>query len=440
MLSIIIPMHGQSGALSHVLRSLARQTLDPDAFEVVVVDDGSPQPIDTSSVSDAPDLRVRVVTLPVNVGRAAARNAGAAKSTGTRLLFLDSDCVAHPDLARQHAAGGMDDIAVVGRRIEPDWGNARHLADASTLPVEVELRQEDIRFDSPADWEVFMAATPWMYAWSTNVSYPRAAFEAIGGFDETFRQWGWEDTELAYRFYVHWARDGERFRYDKNALCYHVPHYADVDGRWSESITSGLDYLFHKHQHYEIERLGTWSRIIALTQGTYDRFLRRVDEVADASVVAQVELALPEPCRRLWAGRGWTFLSSSPTATLDITAAASERNRQLLGIRTPWADDSFDDVVCFDEWRVLMVYDLSAMLRESLRLAPVVYLVGTTNLECRHPVVTLESCVTALEPSPYLVTVERNDDSMWIVAVSRSQKLVGKIFPPKQKLVCDWYH
>src|SRR5690348_14106795 len=43
--SVVIPAHGRIAKLQRCLDALADQTLPRDAFEVIVCDDGSPEPI-----------------------------------------------------------------------------------------------------------------------------------------------------------------------------------------------------------------------------------------------------------------------------------------------------------------------------------------------------------------------------------------------------------
>ena len=45
LVSIVVPTLGRPGALARCLESLAAQTLPASAFEVIVVDDGSPAPV-----------------------------------------------------------------------------------------------------------------------------------------------------------------------------------------------------------------------------------------------------------------------------------------------------------------------------------------------------------------------------------------------------------
>jgi glycosyltransferase involved in cell wall biosynthesis len=74
------------------VESALAQTMDD--LEVVVIDDGSPQPVRLS-----PDPRVRVIRLPTSRGNAGARNAGLTAARGRCITCLDDDDVMLPHLA-----------------------------------------------------------------------------------------------------------------------------------------------------------------------------------------------------------------------------------------------------------------------------------------------------------------------------------------------------
>ncbi|WP_439497848.1 glycosyltransferase family 2 protein [Bosea sp. (in: a-proteobacteria)] len=87
-LSVVIPTYRRQRELGHALASLAPEAELID--EVVVVDDGSPEPVE---IAPPPVLkkRVRLVRLPQNVGASGARQAAVDHATGDLIAFLDSD-------------------------------------------------------------------------------------------------------------------------------------------------------------------------------------------------------------------------------------------------------------------------------------------------------------------------------------------------------------
>lgn len=93
--SVVICTYNRARLLERVLRSLTKQSLSPDEFEVVVVDDGSSD--DTCEVCGAmleelPNLRY--VSTGANGGLSKARNVGVGEARGDYILFTDDDCIA----------------------------------------------------------------------------------------------------------------------------------------------------------------------------------------------------------------------------------------------------------------------------------------------------------------------------------------------------------
>ena len=84
LFSVIIPTHGRPVYLNEALQSVLDQTLDD--FEVVIVDDASPEPIDPPD-----DTRVKMVYRTENGGAGAARNTGLENAHGRYVTFLDDD-------------------------------------------------------------------------------------------------------------------------------------------------------------------------------------------------------------------------------------------------------------------------------------------------------------------------------------------------------------
>lgn len=109
--AVIIPHYNDPERLRRCLAALAAN--DCRGVEIVVVDNGSDQPLDALA-ADFP--AVRFVAEPEK-GAAAARNRGVAETTAERLYFLDADCVAAPDwLAVAHRVAGRADL--IGGRVE----------------------------------------------------------------------------------------------------------------------------------------------------------------------------------------------------------------------------------------------------------------------------------------------------------------------------------
>lgn len=160
--SVVVPVYRQWHLAGKLLASLAAQTLPRASFEVILVDNGSPE----VPALDAPGVMVLRCEAP---GSYAARNLGAAAARGRWLAFTDADCVAAPDwLATLHAAA----LAGAERLLA---GTVRMVA-SSARPGASEIY--DLVKGIPQERYIRRG-----YAATANLAVPRAVFERLGGFD-----------------------------------------------------------------------------------------------------------------------------------------------------------------------------------------------------------------------------------------------------------------
>lgn len=209
-LSVVVPTHGKRELLARTLAALAEQDLDPARWNLVVVDDASPD--DTAAWLAAETSRwqgrLRVVSPERNVGRARARNLGAGAADGRWLLFLDDDVVAPPGLLSAHLAAleaspGCGTIGLVVT--DPELIDAPHFHYIDTRGA-AKVRGDRV---------------PARYLVTQNTAVPREAFLAAGGFDEAFLAYGFEDMDLGFRLDEH----GVVFKPLRTPVPRHVHHH-----------------------------------------------------------------------------------------------------------------------------------------------------------------------------------------------------------------------
>ena len=208
--SIVITYFEAPEALELTLAALEGQSYPRELFEVVIVDDGSRSPLQPPE--DCP-LKVQVVHQEdLGFGLARARNTGARAAAHRILVFLDCDMMPEADWlaehARWHHAAG--DVLTLGFRSHVDTAGidaaaVRHrpgslkqmFADRpSQRPDWIEFHMSRTSELTSDDDDIFRIVT------GGNLGVSRDFYETVGGYDESFTQWGTEDTEFGYRAYT----------------------------------------------------------------------------------------------------------------------------------------------------------------------------------------------------------------------------------------------
>lgn len=190
-LSVIIPTRDRPRELLQVLEALRGQSLAHQRFEVLVIDDGSK--LEVSELVDPRGFPFHLELLRQDpAGPGAARDRGVARARGDLIVFFNDDAVpARDNLERHMAAHAATEelVAVLGTfNLQ-----ARHICDSFAIHVETSTAL----FAQPC-----MRAGVRYHGLSLstgNVSLPRKALEAVGGFDQELAFAGGEDSELGCR-------------------------------------------------------------------------------------------------------------------------------------------------------------------------------------------------------------------------------------------------
>ena len=182
VVSFVVPVRNDAERLGRCLRSIAANGYPGDAVEVVVADNGSTD----DSAAVAREAGAALLSLP-NLRLGALRNRAAAAARGTVLAFVDADHEIGPDWVAATVEVLADGaVAAVGAACRPPASSTwvQRLYDR--------LRQH--------------AAQPRAVEWlgSGNMAVRRAAFEAVGGFDEALETC--EDVDLCRKLRANGGR------------------------------------------------------------------------------------------------------------------------------------------------------------------------------------------------------------------------------------------
>ncbi len=115
-ISVVLATYNRLDLLKRLLGCLARQTFDPSRFEVIVVDDGSKEPVRL----DARDYPFALTLIrQVNAGPSAARHRGVLEARGDILVLLDDDMDLPPRFLETHLSyhDSGPPTAVMGRYV-----------------------------------------------------------------------------------------------------------------------------------------------------------------------------------------------------------------------------------------------------------------------------------------------------------------------------------
>jgi glycosyltransferase involved in cell wall biosynthesis len=194
-ISIVIPARNEGRRIARCLCSLGNQSLVPERYEIIVVDDGSDD--DSAQVAQLHGARV---VRQQKKGAAAARNLGIAEARGEVILFTDADCIADEHWAERLANPLLEASiqGTVGRIIT----RQKHWL-ARLIQAELDERYSRMQQSRFID-----------FINSGNCGFKRALLDE-NRYDESF---SWiEDLELSFRL----ARGGNRMIFVPDAIIAH---------------------------------------------------------------------------------------------------------------------------------------------------------------------------------------------------------------------------
>ena len=203
MISAIVPTFRGASRLARNLPSV-RTSLEAagETWEVVVVDDGG------GDVGPLPE-GARLVTLVENGGYGPAVNAGVAQARGGHLLVLNDDVRLEEAtvgrLRRQFPGPGLFAAVPAVRSSLAACGDEGGKAGVLVGGL-IEIRE------APS-----AETHPTLYPVGCCFLCPRAAYLDLGGFDDCYAPFFWEDVDLGYRA---WQR-GLRVLHVPEAVCHH---------------------------------------------------------------------------------------------------------------------------------------------------------------------------------------------------------------------------
>lgn len=227
--SLIISTYNWPEALHICLESIKKLNQLPD--EVIIGDDGSrndTRKLIESYQNNFPVPLHYIFQEDKGFRLAAIRNKCIAKASGDYIIQIDGDIFLHPDFITDHLRQSRPGHFLKGGRVQltPDFSKKiqtiAHPPKISFFTQGIEAKRPNtLRLPAIADWLAPRYRRNRENVLGCNMSFFRADFIAINGYDEAFEGWGGEDLDLALRL----GNAGITKRYLKFcALAYHLWH------------------------------------------------------------------------------------------------------------------------------------------------------------------------------------------------------------------------
>ena len=182
LVSIVIPCLGRPDLTRRCLDSLSRQSLPPQDFDIVLVENGG---LPSLAPGDSPPCNARRLTLDANFGTAGGFNRGISSTSSKYVLLLNNDV----ELAADYLAHLVSALEKDPRCAFAS-GKLLNAADRSRLDGAGDallLGGGAYRLGhGDGDTGQFDAATPLLSACGAAVLFRRTVLDEIGGFDEGF--------------------------------------------------------------------------------------------------------------------------------------------------------------------------------------------------------------------------------------------------------------
>lgn len=227
-ISVIIPTYNSDSTIKKVLLSIQSQNLakeDLSSIEVIVIDDGSDNPVASYLDAEMFTFDLKIVRCENNLGRSKARNVGGFLAKNDHLLFLDSDTLLSENFISEHSARLQllpkaifmslklniidgdarlnESLIQQGLPVPENYNDKRlfrkSIKDAvNLLPIDTdgyyEYLSDTSYFAKFGYGRIINGYDLPSLVVTHNMSVPKKLFSAIGGFSTKFKGWGLEDT------------------------------------------------------------------------------------------------------------------------------------------------------------------------------------------------------------------------------------------------------
>ncbi|MDB4997367.1 MAG: Serine acetyltransferase [Myxococcaceae bacterium] len=212
-ISVVVATFDRAASVLRLLDDLSAQTVPASSFEVIVVDDGSREPVRPLLEGRDTPFALRVLEQE-NAGPAAARDRGIQTARGEIIVIVDDDMSVADSFLAVHLARHREGHSVVLGYIRPAPNLAR-MALFERFHAH-QLAQQVASYRGGR-------AARGVHVCTGNVSFRRADYLAVGGFDKSLGRS--EDRDLGIRLEL----AGAKFVFAEEAASTHNSDHADLE-------------------------------------------------------------------------------------------------------------------------------------------------------------------------------------------------------------------
>ncbi len=386
--SVVIATYNRPDGILGLLDDLeAQEGVPPGGLEVVVVDDGSREPVRARLEARPRPYPLRVVE-QANAGQAVARHRGITLARGDVVVILDDDMRLPPDFLAAHLAAHAAGAELVQGAIVPPPGELPlferwHAVQLTRMAAAIAGGRLEYRGDHTA---------------TGNLSLRRDRYFGVGGFDTALQRS--EDRDLGIRL----ERAGARLRFAHGAVSVHHSDHVSL-ARWMRrSYEYGIYDTRIAGKHAESARVDPWAFLFAVSPVSRPAMVLAVVVPPAARALAHLAMAVARGVDRLGMRRlalfgtnfvyGLQYFQGVRAAAGSLRGAARglgaylvkrSRERRAAGRGAPlaaWAD--FRAAVATD--RAVMAEGRAKYLGESPARRPVVDLVTKIGVQMVYAV------------------------------------------------------
>jgi GT2 family glycosyltransferase len=241
--SVVVATYNRGALLKDLLADLAAQTYPADDFEVIVIDDGSKEPVVPLLEGYSAPYKL-TVKAQKNAGAAAARHHGVELAEGEIVVITDDDMKLVPEFLAEHVKAHDAGATVVLGQIAPAPGLERMPVFERFHAYQLDRFVEGVRRGR--------IKVRGVHVCTGNLSFRRADYLAVGGFDRSLGRS--EDRELGIRL----EKAGGKLVFSEAAKCIHESDHADLKVWLKRAFNYGVYDRRIAQKHPELEIADPW--------------------------------------------------------------------------------------------------------------------------------------------------------------------------------------